>query len=154
MLLTQMSYRGCVLVINNMVAFMVWHKNPPKTQITSLQKIILDFFWSGHHWLELQHYHYRSEDRDSLGFFLNGPGLRCNETEKVFLQKMSYSKQLFLLKPKGELRYFMTKFYRCGRYSQYLQPPVDLSGMWLFEETLFYHDFLSTLTTKRQETKN
>lgn len=54
-LLPQMSYRGRVLVINNLVASMLWHKfmvlNPPKALFQSLQKKMLDFFWSGCHWV-------------------------------------------------------------------------------------------------------
>ncbi len=117
-LLPQMSYRGRVLVINNLVASMLWHKvmvlNPPKALITSVQKIILDFFWSGYHWIRaaalylplceggqglvdvssrIGAFRLKTAQR-----FLYGNGLRWHETAKLLLQKvgrLGYSKQFF-----------------------------------------------------------
>lgn len=54
-LLSQVSYRGRVLIINNLVASFLWHKlavlNPPASLLADLQRKLVDFFWSGHHWL-------------------------------------------------------------------------------------------------------
>lgn len=54
-LLSQVSYRGRVLIINNLVASSLWHKlavlNPPAGLLADLQRKLVDFFWSGHHWL-------------------------------------------------------------------------------------------------------
>uniref|UniRef100_A0A4W5KWL2 Reverse transcriptase domain-containing protein n=1 Tax=Hucho hucho TaxID=62062 RepID=A0A4W5KWL2_9TELE len=54
-ILPQLSYRGRVLIINNLAASMLWHRlnvlNPPKILLQRLQKIFVDFFWDGHHWL-------------------------------------------------------------------------------------------------------
>lgn len=54
-LLPQLSYRGRVLIVNNLVASSVWHKLmvlvPPPNLLERLQKLLVDFFWSGHHWV-------------------------------------------------------------------------------------------------------
>ena len=54
-LLPQLSYRGRVLVANNLIASTLWHKftvlNPPGGLINAIQRALVDFFWSGQHWL-------------------------------------------------------------------------------------------------------
>ena len=54
-LLPQMSYRGRVLVVNNLVASMLWHRlacmDPPSGLLVQLQTRIVDFFWDGLHWV-------------------------------------------------------------------------------------------------------
>ncbi|KAI4886392.1 hypothetical protein NFI96_001747 [Prochilodus magdalenae] len=54
-LLPQLSYRGRVLIANNLIASALWHKftvlNPPGGLIKDIQKALVDFFWSGQHWL-------------------------------------------------------------------------------------------------------
>ncbi|KAJ4933762.1 hypothetical protein JOQ06_006573, partial [Pogonophryne albipinna] len=54
-LLPHMSYRGRVLVINNLVASSLWHKlkcvEPPAGLLKKLQGIILNFFWDKLHWV-------------------------------------------------------------------------------------------------------
>lgn len=51
----QLSYRGRVLVINNLAASMLWHRlsvlDPPTDLLQLLQKHFVDFFWGGYHWL-------------------------------------------------------------------------------------------------------
>lgn len=53
--LPQLSYRGRVLVINNLAASMLWHKttvlDPPSELIGSIQREFINFFWDGYHWL-------------------------------------------------------------------------------------------------------
>lgn len=53
--LPQLSYRGRVLVANNLVASMLWHKfaalDPPEATVREIQRRILDFFWCGQHWI-------------------------------------------------------------------------------------------------------
>lgn len=54
-ILPQLSYRGRVLVVNNLAASMLWHRltviDPPKELLQNLQKVFVDFFWDGFHWL-------------------------------------------------------------------------------------------------------
>ncbi|KAI4884728.1 hypothetical protein NFI96_032233, partial [Prochilodus magdalenae] len=53
--LPQLSYRGRVLVANNLVASMLWHclavLEPPVSLIKDIQMRIVTFFWSGQHWI-------------------------------------------------------------------------------------------------------
>ncbi len=55
-LLPQLSYRGRVLVCNNLVASSLWHKmmilEPPEDLVRSIQQRMVEFFWSGQHWLK------------------------------------------------------------------------------------------------------
>jgi len=55
-ILPQLSFRGRVLVANNLAASALWHKlnvlNPPDEVVQLLQKKINDFFWSGQHWVK------------------------------------------------------------------------------------------------------
>ncbi len=47
--LPQLSYRGRVLVTNNLAASALWHKmnvmDPPESVVKELQKKLIDFFW-------------------------------------------------------------------------------------------------------------
>lgn len=55
-ILPQLSYRGRVLVANNLAAAMLWHKftalNPPVSLVKELQRKVVDFFWTGEHWVK------------------------------------------------------------------------------------------------------
>ena len=54
-LVPQMSYRGRVLVINNLAASSLWHKlacvDPPPNLLANLQAMLVDFFWDRLHWI-------------------------------------------------------------------------------------------------------
>ena len=54
-LLPQMSYRGRVLVLNNLVASQLWHRlacvDPPSGLLAQIQRKMVDFFWDGLHWV-------------------------------------------------------------------------------------------------------
>ncbi|XP_059578699.1 transposon TX1 uncharacterized 149 kDa protein isoform X1 [Alligator mississippiensis] len=53
--LPSLSYRGRVLVINNLAAATFWHRcavlDPPPDLLERLQRNLVDFFWDGRHWL-------------------------------------------------------------------------------------------------------
>ncbi len=53
-LLPQMSYRGCILVINNLVASTLWHKlacvDPLNELLANIQRELVNFFWDNYHW--------------------------------------------------------------------------------------------------------
>ncbi len=55
-LLPQLSYRGRVLICNNLVASSLWHRmmilEPPEDLVRQIQRCLVDFFWSGQHWLK------------------------------------------------------------------------------------------------------
>ena len=52
-ILSTLSFRGCALVIYNLVAPLLWHKmivlQPPVTLVSLIQKCLLDFFWPYSH---------------------------------------------------------------------------------------------------------
>ncbi|KAJ4946632.1 hypothetical protein JOQ06_024295, partial [Pogonophryne albipinna] len=54
-LLPQMSFKGRVLVLNNLVASQLWHRltcvDPPSGLLAQIQKKFVDFFWEGLHWV-------------------------------------------------------------------------------------------------------
>lgn len=50
-----MSYKGRVLIINNLIASFLWHKLacmvPPSKLLTEIQALLVDFFWDKLHWI-------------------------------------------------------------------------------------------------------
>ncbi len=54
-LVPKMSYRGRILIINNLVASSLWHRfacvDPPVQLFTKIQAILVDFFWDKLHWV-------------------------------------------------------------------------------------------------------
>lgn len=55
-LVKKLSYRGRVLIINNLVASSLWHRlaciDPPALFLSKVQSILVDFFWDGLHWVK------------------------------------------------------------------------------------------------------
>lgn len=54
-ILPHVSYRGRVLIANNLVASALWHKltcvDPPKDFLAKIQTLLVNFFWDNLHWL-------------------------------------------------------------------------------------------------------
>ena len=54
-LLPQMSFKGRVLVLNNLIASQLWHRltclDPPSGFLAHIQRRMVDFFWEGLHWV-------------------------------------------------------------------------------------------------------
>ena len=54
-LLPQLSYRGRVLILNNLVASGLWHRlacvDPPPGLLANIQAKMVDFFWDRLHWV-------------------------------------------------------------------------------------------------------
>ncbi len=50
-----MSYKGRILIINNVVASSLWHKlaciDPPPKLLAEVQALLVDFFWDKLHWV-------------------------------------------------------------------------------------------------------
>ncbi len=84
-----LSYRGRVLVVNNLAASMLWHRltvlDPPTGLFQLLQRHFVNFFWGGHHWLRPGFL--------NLPVFEGGQGLidlvskwrGCNQPKKCFM---------------------------------------------------------------------
>lgn len=54
-LLRQISYRGRVLILNNLIASLLWHKlaclEPPAGLLNKIQSCMIKFFWDDKHWV-------------------------------------------------------------------------------------------------------
>lgn len=54
-ILPKLSFRGRVLIVNNLVASMLWHRlacvDPPVNLLARIQSVIVDFFWDRLHWV-------------------------------------------------------------------------------------------------------
>ncbi len=50
-----MSYRGRILIVNNLVASSLWHRfacvDPPIHLVAKIQATLIDFFWDKLHWV-------------------------------------------------------------------------------------------------------
>lgn len=66
----QLSKRGRVLVVNILIAFMLWHwfmvLEPPATLIREIQRRLLSFFWGEQHCLDLLSTTYLCQRKDKL----------------------------------------------------------------------------------------
>ena len=167
-LLPQLSYRGRVLVINNLVASSLWHKLqvlvPPPGLLEALQRLLVDFFWSGHHWLRaavlylpvaeggqgLIHIKSRTAAfrLQAAQKLLYGCAICWSAPARLILRKagrLGLDKQLFLMNSHCDLT-GITPFYRsvldAWRTLNITRPPDPRPGMWLYEEPLFNNSFL------------
>ncbi|KAK3542572.1 hypothetical protein QTP86_030400, partial [Hemibagrus guttatus] len=65
-LVPKMSYRGRMLVINNLAASSLWHKlacvDAPPNLLANIQAQLVDFFWDGLHWIPQSVLHLRKEE--------------------------------------------------------------------------------------------
>ena len=54
-LMNKLSYRGRVLIINNLVASSLWHRlaciDPPVNVLSKIQSVLVNFFWDSLHWV-------------------------------------------------------------------------------------------------------
>ncbi len=55
MAFTKNVFRGRVIIINNLVASVLWHRlacvDPPNGLLSKIQAILVDFFWGTFHWI-------------------------------------------------------------------------------------------------------
>ena len=55
-LLKSLSYKGRTLVINNLIATKLWYRitvlQPSNQRIMAIQRMLVNLFWSGYHWLQ------------------------------------------------------------------------------------------------------
>ncbi|KAK2883356.1 hypothetical protein Q8A73_022289 [Channa argus] len=172
-LLPQMSYRGRVLVSNNLVASTLWHKltamTPPSGLIEDIQKIIVDFFWSGRHWVRAAvlylpvaeggqglidiHSKIASFRLYTAQKLLYGCGSRWLDTSRLLLRRVGrfgYDKHLFFLRAEEVDFAGLTSFYysvlQAWQVFKIERVNNDTPGMWVFEEPLFFNNFIRTQT--------
>ncbi|KAJ3590726.1 hypothetical protein NHX12_008675, partial [Muraenolepis orangiensis] len=171
--LPQMSYRGRVLVANTLVASTLWHRlmalTPPRNLVSSIQQEIVDFFWSGRHWVRAAALY--------LPLAEGGQGLICIQSKiasfrlrtvsrllydcgpswlnfgKLLLRsvgRFGYHKQLFLLNPEeldlSGLTPFYTSVLQAWHTFKFTRATSEMPGMWVFEEPLFFNGLLRART--------
>ena len=172
-LLPQLSYRGRVLVANNLIASTLWHRlvvlPPPTGLIEEVQRQLVNFFWSGQHWIRAAAL-YLPVDEGGQGLIdiksrvlafrlaaaqrlLYHCGARWLETAELLLRRvgrLGYGRQLFLVRLNELDLNGLAPFYRSVLEAwQVLEATRDREetpGMWLFEEPLFFNSFIETQT--------
>uniref|UniRef100_A0A8D3BRM1 Reverse transcriptase domain-containing protein n=1 Tax=Scophthalmus maximus TaxID=52904 RepID=A0A8D3BRM1_SCOMX len=172
-LLPQLSYRGRALVVNNLVASTLWHKlialTPPRGLIEEVQRSIVDFFWSGKHWIRAAALYlpvaeggqgliniqariasFRLQSAQKLLF--NCVPRWC-DTARLLLRRagrLGYDKHLFLLQLGDVDLTGLTPFYssvlEAWQIFQVTRNVNETPGLWVFEEPLFFSNFLRTRT--------
>ncbi len=54
-ILPKLSFKGRILIINNLVSSMLWHRlactDPPANLLSRVQAVMVDFFWDRLHWV-------------------------------------------------------------------------------------------------------
>ncbi|TKS66148.1 putative 149 kDa protein ORF 2 [Collichthys lucidus] len=142
---------------------------PPRGLVEDIQRAILEFFWSGKHWvraavlylpvaeggqglINIQSKIASFRLRTAQKLLYNcGPGW-C-DTGRLLLRKagrLGYDKQLFLLRL-GDVDFTgLTSFYSSvlQAWQIFLVARVEneTPGMWLFEEPLFFNNFIRAQT--------
>lgn len=147
--LPQLSYRGRVLVTNNLAASALWHKmnvlDPPDDIIQELQKRLVDFFWTGQHWTK------------AAVLFLpvneGGQGLidiksRIKTFRLQAAQKLLYSKRCWTDTAKALLHKVDVFKYDLQLFL------MNLTEMDLKDTSAFYKTMLKTWTSNFQVERN
>ncbi|KAJ3582193.1 hypothetical protein NHX12_015766, partial [Muraenolepis orangiensis] len=149
-LLPQMSYRGRVLVANTLVASTLWHRlmalTPPRNLVSSIQQEIVDFFWSGRHWVRAAALY--------LPLAEGGQGLICIQSKIASFRLRTVSRLLYDCGPSW-LNFGKLLLRSVGRFGYHKQlfllnpEELDLSGLTPFYTSVLqaWHTFKFTRAT-------
>uniref|UniRef100_A0A3B5PV23 Reverse transcriptase domain-containing protein n=1 Tax=Xiphophorus maculatus TaxID=8083 RepID=A0A3B5PV23_XIPMA len=158
----QMSYRGRVLVLNNLVASQLWHKlavlDPPSGLLVKIQSEMVNFFWNNHHWVP-QSVLFLSREEGGQGLvhlasraavfrlqflqkYLTGSPV-WRDVASCILRRVNFlglDAALFLtnfslLKLKGIPQFYQSVFRSCAFFKLH-RPDKNNSLYWLLEEPL------------------
>ncbi|TWW81732.1 Transposon TX1 uncharacterized 82 kDa protein ORF 1 [Takifugu flavidus] len=170
-LLPQLSYRGRVLIVNNLVASTLWHRltvlPSPAGLIEGVQKMSVDFFWSGQHWLRsavlylpvqeggqglvdiasrVTAFRLQTAQRLLYSFGVPWTDMACLLLRKA--GRLGYDKQLFLLQSQSVDLTGLTPFYqsvlKVWQVLSFKHKAVTIPGMWIFEEPLFGNNIITS----------
>ncbi|KAJ3586646.1 hypothetical protein NHX12_013042 [Muraenolepis orangiensis] len=131
-LLPQMSYRGRVLVANTLVASTLWHRlmalTPPRNLMEDIQREIVDFFWSGRHWV--------CGAALYLPLAEGGQGLICIQSKMASFRLRTVSRLLYDCGPSwlnfGKLLLRSVWRRRGGPRWDFLGPDYSRKGSWRY----------------------
>lgn len=170
-LLPQLSYRGRVLVANNLVASTLWHKlialTPPRGFIEDIQRTILDFFWSGKHWIRAAALYlpvaeggqglvdvqskvaaFRLQSAQRILYNHSPSWLNTAQLLLRRAGRLGYDKQLFLVQSTDLILSGLTSFYssvmQAWQIFHFQRTKDQAPGMWVFEEPLFCNGLLES----------
>ncbi|KAJ3598771.1 hypothetical protein NHX12_000058 [Muraenolepis orangiensis] len=162
-LLPQLSYRGRVLVANNLVASSLWHRlqvlTPPPGLMKQLQRLLVDFFWSGHHWVpaSVLYLPVAEGGQGLVDITARTAAFRLQAAQRLLYGAspcwlamarlllwraggFGFDKHLFLLKAPAYEITGLAPFYcsviNAWKILSFTRPPDPRPGMWLFEEPL------------------
>lgn len=169
-LLNITSYRGRVLIINNLVASSLWHRlacvDPPSNLLAKIQSILVDFFWDNLHWVP-QSVLYLPKEEGGHGLIhlqsrtaafrlqfvqrlLTGPvdsswkAAACCILQS--LEGLGMDRTLFWLNPNrmnlNSLPAFYKNLFKVWSLFIIQRTRLTSSLFWLLKEPLFYGSFL------------
>lgn len=170
-LLPQLSYRGRVLVVNNLAASTLWHRTivmePPEELISNIQRTIVNFFWNGQHWtraavlyLPVQEggqglvdvrNRIRAFRIQAAQRFLYDKDVLWGKTASAIMRRVGgfgLDKQLFLMKLEEMNLSELTVFYRAmlQTWKTVLRTERNVDNLehWAPEEPLFFNPMIQT----------
>lgn len=168
-LLPLMSFRGRVLVLNNLAASVLWHRlcvlEPPRGLLKELQKRLVDFFWTGQHWTRAAVLHLPLQEGgqglvdlqsrvtafrlQTAKRLLYHPNLSWRGLAWTLLRRaggLGYDRQLFLLSPGAVDITALTPFYRSVLSAWHQTVTVKRSIAcpegWVLQEPLIHNPLL------------
>lgn len=172
-LMPMVSYRGRILIINNLIASSLWHKlkcvDPPLQLLSKIQALLVDFFWDKMHWVSQSILFLPKEEggqglvhlQSKLASFrlvfvqrlLFGP-TECKWCAAAFvilhkLENLGLDKTLFLMDPGKMNLSILPVFYRniLKVWSLFhFKKDLSPSLYWLLKEPLVYGSRLDVST--------
>lgn len=165
-LIPNMSYRGRVLVVNNLAASSLWHRlacvDPPKQLLAKIQAVLVDFFWDKLHWVQ-QSILYLPKEGGGQGlmnlqsrtaafrlqflqrFFDGASDVSWRAAASAILQNFGgfgLDKHLFLMNPLkmdfSKMPYFYKNLFKVWSLFQIQKTESSYSLHWLLEEPLIF----------------
>ncbi len=165
-LLPQLSYRGRVLIANNLKASTLWHKlmfflDPPRSIIDEIHKTLVKFFWTGKYWLKaaVLYLPVHEEGQGLIDIVNRVAVFHLLAAQRLLYQqwmdaacallrkyrRMGLDKQLSVMSLGGENLDGLTVFYQSILQSwQTLSCSIvwDGSYQWVYDESLFFNSLI------------
>ncbi len=168
-LLPQLSYRGRVLIANNLIASTLWHKlmvlDPPRNIIDEIQKSLVKFFWTGQHWLKaaVLYLPVHEGGQGLIDIVSRVAVFRLQAAQRLLYhqhqqwmdvacallhkyRRMGLDKQLFVMSLGGVHLDGLTVFYQSVLQSWQtlsFSREWDGSNQWVYDEPLFFNPLIS-----------
>lgn len=152
---SKLSYRGRILVTNNLVASTMWHKitvlHPPAGLIEEIKEKTCDFFfWSGQHWIRAAALYLQGLlDIRSRMYHMDLSWLKTASALPRRVRIMGLNKHLFLMELQYDDCVNLTSFYKsvleAWKVFTISRSSDTHARLWLFEEPIYLDDFLPSI---------